>query len=58
MCALRFFFLLTSETDAGDTSAGERQNWVYSHRSRCVTGHKTRCTRHLKHGEEDGFSTV
>lgn len=40
-------FLPTSETDAGDTSAGERQNWVYSHRSRCATGHKTCCTRCL-----------
>lgn len=37
--------LLTSETDIGETSAGERHNWVYSHRSRCVTGHKTGCTR-------------
>lgn len=41
--------LLTSETDA---SAGERHNWVYSHRSRCVTGHKTGCTRYLKQGIE------
>lgn len=35
-------FLPTSETDAG-----ERKNWVYSHCSRCATGHKTCCTRCL-----------